>query len=156
MAVPATAPVVSDARPAATGSIPPAASQFETKGGDPQPADSGPPRTQASVESNAAAPVTRAAAEVSGTQPALQPTTPERPAVSSETASGAYWQVMAVKQPDAEVVVRTLRDKGFPASSEPGPNNHVRVLVGPYTDRGSLGKSKDDLDNAGFHPMLKK
>jgi cell division septation protein DedD len=54
------------------------------------------------------------------------------------------------------VVVRTLRDKGFPASSEPGPNNLVRVLVGPYTDRGSLGKAKADLENAGFHPMLKK
>ena len=76
----------------------------------------------------------------------------------AETAPGSYWQVMAVKQPDADVVVRTLKDKGFPAllTPAPGSSNLMRVLVGPYNNRESLGKAKADLENAGFHPMLKK
>ena len=37
----------------------------------------------------------------------------------------------------------------------PGPNNLVRVLVGPYNDTQSMGKAKTDLENAGFHPFRK-
>jgi cell division protein FtsN len=39
----------------------------------------------------------------------------------------------------------------------PGPNSTVfRVLVGPYADAATLGKAKADLENAGFHPIMRK
>ncbi len=95
------------------------------------------------------------------TQPAREgPAAPtaaaQAPAAPTEPAAGTYWQVMAVKQAEGEIVVRTLKDKGFPASLGPGPNNLVRVLVGPYPDTQSLGRAKSALENAGFHPILKK
>jgi cell division septation protein DedD len=141
MQTPAQAPVVSDARPTAGGAPPP-------------PVE--PPRTDSAKTGQQTPP------DPLVTQPAKQPPTetrtaaPEPAAIPREPGLGNYWQVMAVKQPEAEVVVKTLKDKGFPASLEPGPNNLTRVLVGPYTDRDSLGKAKADLENAGFHPMLKK
>ena len=36
---------------------------------------------------------------------------------------------------------QTLKDKGFPASLGPGPNNLTRVLVGPYTDTAVAGQA---------------
>jgi cell division septation protein DedD len=74
---------------------------------------------------------------------------------SEEPAAGSYWQVMALKQADAEVVVRSLKDKGFPALLAPGRNNLTRVLVGPYKDMTAMGKAKTELENAGFHPIKK-
>ena len=56
---------------------------------------------------------------------------------------------------DADVVVRTLKDKGFPAMMTPGPNNLMRVLVGPYNDTPAMSKAKTELENAGFHPIKK-
>jgi hypothetical protein len=95
------------------------------------------------------------------TQPARDPSAPPPPASAAvvnatpEGPPGTYWQVMAVAQPEAEVMVRTLRDRGFPASMTQGPNNLVRVLVGPYSDTQTMGKAKTDLENAGFHPIRK-
>jgi cell division septation protein DedD len=62
---------------------------------------------------------------------------------------------MAVPQADAEVVARALKEKGFPASISQGPNNLMRVLVGPYNDTQSMGKAKTELENAGFRPIRK-
>jgi cell division septation protein DedD len=161
MTAPAQAPVVSDSRPAPSGAVvtPPPA-----EGTDPaKPADGGPAGSAATAQAGGTQP---AGTQPAGTQPVgTQPvqtlpiespaaTTPS--AVTTEPAAGNYWQVMAVKQPEAEVVVQTLKDKGFPASLSPGPNNLVRVLVGPYNDRDSLGKAKAELENAGFHPILKR
>jgi cell division septation protein DedD len=62
---------------------------------------------------------------------------------------------MAVPQADAEVVAQALKDKGFPSSLSQGPNNLMRVLVGPYRDTQSMGKAKTELENAGFRPIRK-
>ncbi len=74
---------------------------------------------------------------------------------SEEPPPGSYWQVMALKEADAEVVVRSLKDKGFPALTAPGRNNLTRVLVGPYNDMAAMSKAKTALENAGFHPIKK-
>ena len=68
------------------------------------------------------------------TQPAQSP-----PPATTETAPGSYWQVMAVPQADAEVVAQALKEKGFPSSLSQGPNNLMRVLVGPYSDTQTMG-----------------
>jgi cell division septation protein DedD len=103
--------------------------------------------------------------------PAPAPTTapaasePTRPATStaasgglvpgSELPPGSFWQLMAVRQAEAEAMRQTLKDKGFPAMLSPGPNNLTRVLVGPFNDTQSFGKAKTDLENAGFQPPVR-
>jgi cell division septation protein DedD len=76
--------------------------------------------------------------------------------VTEPGGTGTYLQVMAVRQAEADVVLRTLKDKGLPASLGPGPSGLVRVLVGPFPDAASLGKAKAELENAGFHAFVKK
>src|SRR5208283_1467462 len=101
---------------------------------------------------------TNAAGQESPNATAATPTegTPAPDAAESEEgAQVSYWQVMALKEADAEVVVRSLKDKGFPALVAPGRNNLTRVLVGPYTDMAAMSKAKTELENAGFHPIKK-
>jgi cell division septation protein DedD len=69
---------------------------------------------------------------------------------------GTYWQVLATaSQASADAMRQTMKDKGFPASLQPGPNNLIRVVIGPYNDKQSLGRAKTELENAGVHPVLK-
>ncbi|HXB73603.1 MAG TPA: SPOR domain-containing protein [Candidatus Acidoferrales bacterium] len=116
------------------------------------------------------------------TQPARDPNAPPAaaPAASSSTVSGprasgsaasalgsgrlvpgtdlppgSFWQLMAIRQPEAEAMRQTLKDKGFPAVLSPGPNNLTRVLVGPFSDTQSFGRAKTELENAGFQPPVR-
>jgi cell division septation protein DedD len=74
-----------------------------------------------------------------------------------EATPGSYWQVLATaSQASAGAMRQTMKDKGFPASLQPGPNGLIRVLIGPYTDKQSLGRAKTELENAGVHPVLMK
>lgn len=95
----------------------------------------------------------------------VQTPEPESPAPAAQTAkeesaaaagtAHTYLQVLAVKRPDAEVVLETLRKRGFPAVIAPGPNDTIfRVLVGPYKDTTGIGKVKADLESAGFKPFI--
>jgi len=145
-----TLPAAADTRPApATG-----AAVQQTPPPTAQPA-----AQPAAAQPETAQPVAPPPASQSATQPETKPvdtaaTPPE--AAPAEPASGPYLQVVSVAQHDAEVVARTLKDKGFPASTSPGPNGRTRVLVGPYDDIAALGKAKADLENLGFHPIVKK
>jgi cell division protein FtsN len=68
-----------------------------------------------------------------------------------------YLQVAAAAQPQAGVVVDTLKQKGFPAMLAQGPNATLfRVMVGPFADAATLGKAKAELESAGFHPLVRK
>jgi cell division septation protein DedD len=128
----------------------------------PASAPAPPPNTAPSApqETAAAAPP---ASDASGPQPATQPAREvETPGATQAQPPplpgppGAFWQVMAVPQADADVIIATLKKKGFPALGSPGPNNLTRVLVGPYSDTAAMGKAKTDLENAGFpHPIRK-
>ncbi|MGB7722768.1 MAG: SPOR domain-containing protein [Bryobacteraceae bacterium] len=93
-----------------------------------------------------------------GTPPAAPTVAANPPAAPPvETVPGSYWQVLATaSQTSADVMRQTMKDKGFPASLQPGPNNLIRVLIGPYTDKQSLGRAKTELENAGVHPVLMK
>jgi hypothetical protein len=139
-------PTPRDARPQAASPAepppPPAAAQEPPSSDEPatpdKPAEAPVrPTTQPARDGPAAAP-----------QPAPARTAAAEPA-------GTYWQVIAVPQAQAEIVAKALTDKGFPTSLGQGPNNLVRVLVGPYPDTQSLGEAKSKLENAGFHPILK-
>ncbi len=68
-----------------------------------------------------------------------------------------YLQVEAVAQPQASVVVDTLKQKGFPALLAQSSNPTLfRVMVGPFRDAATLGKAKADLENVGFKPIVRK
>ena len=111
----------------------------------PQPSTQ--PERSPGSPSGAAAP-TAAAPTVSANPPAAPPV---------EAVPGSYWQVEAVaSQTSADAMRQTMKDKGFPASLQPGPNGLIRVLIGPYNDKQSLGRAKTDLENAGVHPVLMK
>jgi len=125
------------------------------------PADTGrPSASTAPPPQPAPAPVPDASAAPAAEAPPQPTTQPAREAeapaaAGAELPSGSYWQVIAVAQPEAEVIYKTLKDRGFPTIMSPGPKNLVRVLVGPYNDTQSMGKAKTDLENAGFHPFRK-
>jgi cell division septation protein DedD len=128
----------------------------------PQPAAPVQPPPQPAPDTAQAQPPADAAPQPT-TQPVRDPGPPQpltatappaaTPAASSpvpEAAPGTYWQVFAVGRTDAEMVVRTLQNKGFPATTSPGTKGLTRVLVGPYADRAALGRAKTDLEAAGF------
>ncbi len=135
--------------------------------------ESAPPGAEAVKPAETSA-VQSAEAPASGGQTPPAPQTkaaeaPPAPASAADASGGAavvaepepgqtYLQVMAVKRPEAEAVVRTLKDKGFPAVLAPAPDKKelFRVLVGPYSDAAATGKAKAELENAGFHPLVRR
>lgn len=96
--------------------------------------------------------------------PPVAPPTPAAPASASDVPvlaelpgpAGSFWQVIAVAEPDAQVIASALKKKGFPAFLSPGSKNLMRVMVGPYADSAALGKAKTDLANAGFPNPFRK
>jgi cell division septation protein DedD len=144
----AASPPVSEPRPPAAG---PAA----------------PPKTEP-----APAPTETAAAQPAASEPAppQQPITqpvrdtpaaaanPDAPPVLADLPgpAGSFWQVIAVAEPDAQVIASALKKKGFPAFLSPGSKNLMRVMVGPYNDAAALGKAKTDLASAGFPNPFRK
>ena len=116
---------------------------------DAPPADT-PPQPTTQPERGPQSPAPAAA-------PAPPTAAPPGPGGTPETVPGSYWQVLATaSQTSADAMRQTMKDKGFPASLQPGPNNLIRVLIGPYTDKQSLGRAKTELENAGVHPVLMK
>jgi cell division septation protein DedD len=124
----------------------------------PLPSGSVEARPQPSAKPAAQEPAPGAEAGAPVTQPARPDAPPEAPrteAVKPEAMvepdpDQSYLQVAAIPRRDAEILVDTLRKKGFPAMLATGPNDLFRVLVGPYKDRDALGKAKSDLEGAGF------
>jgi len=157
---PETRPQPVPQAPAASGAAGPSPPADATAGGasSAPPADTPPqPSTQPErgpeSPSGPAAPAPAAVA----TPPAVPPSAaPPGPGGTPEAAPGSYWQILATaSQTSAEAMRQTMKDKGFPASLQPGPNNLIRVLIGPYSDKQSLGRAKTELENAGVHPVLK-
>ena len=131
---PPAAPLQADAREPAAGAALPAESVT-------------PPETPGEEEP----------APLSSTQPVRQEEAEAAaPGLVEPGAGDVYLQVMAVRRPEAEVVAKTLRAKGFRTVLGQGPNQLVRVLVGPFHDTASLGQAKAGLENAGFHPIVRK
>ena len=121
---------------------------------DPEPVVT--PKTQEPAPER---PATEAA---TGQSPAKPPEKAKEPeAVGAVTAQGTpghqYLQLMAVKRPVADNMVKLLKGRGYPAligeSSKP---ELFRVLVGPFTDTAALHKTKAGLKAAGFESVIAK
>ncbi len=75
------------------------------------------------------------------------------PTASTKPVSGAtYLQIAAVDEKAAEVMVSTLRQRGFSALHVQVPEkpNLFRVFVGPYPDASAVADAKAKLTAAGF------
>jgi hypothetical protein len=94
--------------------------------------------------------------------PVVQPSpitaTPNLKPVSPELLAGnTFWQVAATEVGMAEVTCELLTRKGLPALMGDSPSKGiVRVLVGPVRTPADSNKFKATLDEAGFHPFIKK
>src|SRR5471030_131791 len=132
----------SDSRPMLASPVPaPPLVQPADQGAQPAADGSPQPSTQPARDPNAA--------------PATAPPASSSLVPSASLPPGSFWQLMAIRQPEAEAMRQTLKDKGFPAVLSPGPNNLTRVLVGPYSDTQSFGRAKTDIENAGFQPPVR-
>jgi cell division septation protein DedD len=107
-----------------------------------------PPRETSAEETPPPSP-----ALVAETQPASSRVVTQ-PAHDTATApeAGATWlQVTALRRPDADNLVRTLREQNFPVllagSSKP---DLFRVMVGPYRQNADLAEAKERLKALGF------
>ncbi len=68
-----------------------------------------------------------------------------------------YLQVSAVRRPDADNMVKVLRERGFPALlGESSKQGLFRVLVGPFKSNGEMGHAKADLKSKGFDSIVAK
>ena len=144
------APVTSaaDGRPQPSGPVNPPPQTAPAAADTPtQPADANAGTTPAAPQGD------QAPAEKPAAQPGQQAAAAG--GLVAEPTPGSYWQVMALRQNDAEVMVRTLKDMGLPALMSPSPSNPtlMRVLVGPYSDTETMGRVKSQLENAGLHPI---
>ena len=161
----ATSTAANSQRPEAAG---PAIPQAPPANSPAQERDPAPKETKAVSRPEKTEPRREPATPPAKSSPArVPPATPQAPAgkpsggsaVASVTPGPGrmYLQVAAVGQPQADVVADTLRQKGFPALLAAGPTPALlRVMVGPFADASMLGKAKADLENAGFHPIVRK
>ena len=151
----ATSPRPEAASPVQTPqSAAPSPAQEETK-------ERGPVETKPVV--TAEKPPKKEATQEAAARPAPPPAKKAAPAAHGGVVAvnpgpgNMYLQVAAAAQPQAGVVVDTLKQKGFPAMLAQGPNATLfRVMVGPFADTAALGKAKADLESAGFHPLVRK
>ncbi len=144
---------VREPAPAAAASAPdPSVSQTPAADATPAAEDKT-PAAEASTQ-----PATQPAATAPSRETAPAPAAPVEaaPAAAADAPPGSFWQVIATSnRTAAEALQQSLRDKGFPVTLGPGPNNLVRVLVGPYSDTQSMGRAKTQLEAAGLHPVRK-
>jgi cell division septation protein DedD len=147
---PAASNTVSDARPQPAAPPPPSP---DTAAANPPAPATGTP------EQPAAAPPAEAPPQPT-TVPARDPSASAAPAATAaaatpDPANASYWQVTAARRDSADAVLQSLKDKGFPVITRPGPNNLTLVWVGPYFDKDSLTKAKKQLEDAGFSTYKK-
>jgi hypothetical protein len=78
--------------------------------------------------------------------------------VSVPERATRYWQVTAEPRPDADTLVKSLRDRHLPAILAASPNPKLfEVLVGPYRSDVALADAKKRLaDIGGFDGLFVK
>lgn len=98
------------------------------------------------------------AAEPTKAPSLVQTKTPELKPVAGDLLAGStFWQVAATELGMSEVTCEFLTRKGIPSLISDGPSAGVyRVLVGPIHNPDESQRYKNALDQAGFHPFLKK
>jgi len=114
-----------------------------------------PPTTPVTQTKPAQDPAIPPVAPAVDTKPAeSRPIAPEPKPYAEATldATASYLQVAALPRPDADAMVRTLREQHFPAMVGASPKpGFFRVLVGPYRQNVQLSDAKSKLKALGFN-----
>lgn len=77
--------------------------------------------------------------------------------LAQPTSEQKYLQVSAIRRPDADNMVKVLRERGFPALlGESSKQGLYRVLVGPFKTTTELGHTKAELKAKGFESIVAK
>jgi cell division septation protein DedD len=77
--------------------------------------------------------------------------------MAQPTSEQKYLQVSAIRRPDADNMVKVLRERGFPALlGESSKQGLYRVLVGPFKTTTELGHAKAELKSKGFESIVAK
>jgi hypothetical protein len=77
--------------------------------------------------------------------------------MAQPTGEELYLQVSAIRRPDADNMVKVLRERGFPALlGESSKQGLYRVMVGPYKTNGEMGRARTDLKAKGFDSIVAK
>jgi cell division septation protein DedD len=144
-----------------------------------KPLDSGtsspapaPDSTAAAVDPNASSSSTPPSSTPAVTAPVEAKSAPPSPSVNEflppktetkpeglvqSTSEELYLQVSAIRRPDADNMVKVLRERGFPALlGESSKQGLFRVLVGPFKTTGEMGRTKSDLKAKGFDSIVAK
>jgi cell division septation protein DedD len=75
--------------------------------------------------------------------------------MAQPTSEQKYLQVSAVRRPDADNMVKVLKERGFPALlGESSKQGLYRVLVGPFKTNTELAHAKADLKAKGFDSIV--
>lgn len=138
---------LSGQRPAASGEQP-----AET------PSENKPPENKA-TDTAAEPPVSRATEPPKATEPEPTPAAKTPPAAVglTEPAKGTVWfQISAIPENDARILRDLLDKKGFPTVLAPGPDDKVRVLVGPMADAEERATLRQKIEAAGFKPFVRR
>lgn len=89
--------------------------------------------------------------------PAKQASPELKPLTAALLAGNTFWQVAATDLGMAQVTCELLTRKGLPAILGDSPSPGIyRVLVGPVHTPEESTRHKAGLDEAGFHPFIKK
>jgi cell division septation protein DedD len=108
------------------------------------------------------APPTESRSTATTAPPVEQPKAEPAPVTETEhlsqpTGELKYLQVSAIRRPDADNMVKVLKERGFPALlGESSKQGLYRVLVGPFKTTSELGHAKADLKAKGFESIVAK
>ncbi len=111
------------------------------------------------VEQAFSSPASKAVEPPAGVRPSpLMGGAPElKPLTPALLAGNTFWQVAATELGMAHVTCELLTRKELPAILGDSPSPSIyRVLVGPVRTPAESARYKATLDEAGFHPFLKK
>lgn len=76
---------------------------------------------------------------------------PVKTAAPEPGGKGTYLQVAATRKAEADLLMESLRKKGFGVATMPVPDSSlIRVLVGPYRDSGAVGEARSKLKDLGI------
>jgi len=101
-------------------------------------------------------PVPEAAKPPAGAESKPPPAPAPLPLIAQPAPGQTFLQVAAVPRPEAELMVKVLKERAVSTLIVPVPDESTlfRVLVGPLADTASIAKAKADLEQAGFRSVI--
>jgi len=116
------------------------------------------PSTSAAAPQDAKSNATKGNAKPASPAPSPNDFLPAKTeSMAQPSSEEMYLQVSAIRRPDADNMVKVLRERGFPALlGESSKQGLYRVLVGPFKTNGDLGHAKADLKAKGFDSIVAK